>query len=265
MRRYFAMFLTMVLMIGQPVFVSAANDGSFCENKFQSLIDTDTANKEMQFNSGVMFERMIKEKTYSIKGDVIEHRSLVCLDNSSDEKLYRAESIFIAAEEGKMNELLDSMDKINLKYDSEIKAGQIAMLDSDYNHRNGADSSGSIRGYVNVYFSCSTKSGLEYVKINKVTGGYEKEARTVAVNTQSVEVHQKGRTYSSGTKAQTKKYAKGSSTSWTITPPASWIPVSQDTVGTMVGAKCTYGLKRTTNGETWKFSVNCPVVTNAIG
>ena len=41
-------------------------------------------------------------------------------------------------------------------------------------------------------------------------------------------------------------------------------PVNQDTAGTMVGAKCTYGLKRTTSDETWKFSVNCPVVTNAI-
>ena len=90
---------------------------------------------------------------YSVTDDCIEFSyvepvtaNISGVTDGGDASIYKAVSVFIVPEEGKLGETLTS-----------VRAAQ----KSQSNYRTGVDSSGSIRGYVTVYFKVYTYGGNE--------------------------------------------------------------------------------------------------------
>lgn len=192
---------------------------------------------------------------YSVTDDCIEFSyvepvtaNISGVTDGGDASIYKAVSVFIVPEEGKLGETLTS-----------VRAAQ----KSQSNYRTGVDSSGSIRGYVTVYFKVYTYGGNEFIGLVSVRGGYKILDRSVTVKSQSIYVAQNGRTYENGSKTQTKTYSR-STQEWLINLPTSWKPVQSGVAGTGIGANYTFTMKRGQSTKYWSKTVSCPIENNPI-
>jgi len=269
MKKIIVVFVIITMTITQTVTVFATqNENDSVFNTHLLMIENDIANQETDFSHADLFEEKIRDKDYCLEDGIIKYNYVECMDSQdTKEKLYKMESIFILPKEGELDTLLNLIKLSNSerKEDSSNNSAEIMKMSSNYNHRESADSSGSIRGYVNVYFSESVKDKNQYMKIIKVSGGYKRIDQSVSVRAQSVTVSQKGRTYNHGYRAQQKTVSKGRTASWSVMPDKSWYAVNTDAVAAFVGAYCKYTLKRAGSSKTWKFTTDCPVVTNPVG
>ncbi|MCO7138161.1 hypothetical protein NIF40_11565 [[Clostridium] leptum] len=121
---------------------------------------------------------------------------------------------------------------------------------NDSNNRGKYDSTGSVYFFTNIYFISTTVSGVPAYDLTEITGGYTNYSSTAQVVSQKISYGQSGFT-TGGYKTQNSSSTFGSvSTSWRISPPSSWVPVTNETMS-VIGATGEYTLKNKSGSSTW--------------
>lgn len=130
-------------------------------------------------------------------------------------------------------EILDS-----LKSSSTLRSG------GGSNYAYAWDSTAGVKIYTTVYYTEYKEGTRTYVTLDKITGGYDRQDKTLHVVSQTV-------SYGATNFAKTQNnVVSKSGTSWTIYPPSSWSPVDITvSKGIIIGATLTTEIKR--NSSPW--------------
>lgn len=107
------------------------------------------------------------------------------------------------------------------------------------------DSSGGIKAYCTIYFTrCELDDGREGVKLDKITGGYDRAAHTLRVTDYEVNIA------ATGDNVTQRKSIDMDKSSWIVYPPSSWKPVFVgNNALTVLGAACNLTISR--NSKCW--------------
>lgn len=116
------------------------------------------------------------------------------------------------------------------------------------------DSSGGLKAWTTVYYSTTTISGVEYLKVTKVTGGLSIVDPTYSITSHKVIIGCTGWSASSGYKEQNTTKTPGLSTfSWSYNAPTSWLYINTEAPIAVAGANYQIKIKR--GGSSWNFTL----------
>ena len=174
----------------------------------------------------------------------------------SGEKRYVEDRLVLLAENAEEQEILKNDV---LKY----RSGKRSSGGSSYKYK--WDSSGTLKAYTRVYYNVSAYAGDDYYKITSVTGGYSYPGGSngVSVKSQSLTFGQTGASKQGGIVTQNST-VNISSSSWSKTPPSSWVEVNESKTPCLVGANYILKLKRGTSSSTWTVELTNNIVYNPL-
>lgn len=176
---------------------------------------------------------------------------------SSEIKHYRQDTMVLYAEDvEKAKEIRDDLKRLKENDSLERSGGS--------NNKYAWDESGQVRAFSTVYYDLSYIGSSEYIKMTKISGGFESGVGSgasvgsgVSVTNQYIDVGQNGKSANGFEVNQTRFGVtfNNSQRNWTYTPPASWTPVDTQLAFTVVGVNYYVILKRGTSSATWKIHV----------
>ena len=159
---------------------------------------------------------------------------------------YRIETVFIVPEANK------SADDVLSDISDFIQRASGSQYVEEF------DGSGSIKGWLRVYYTKGSSSYGSTVKVTSVSGGYTRYDVSVTVSTQSLYYGCSGKSATTGYYIGQNDNKTPSGSSWSYTAPSSWHPIVQDSYCN-AGANCTFTLRRGTGTNTWSFTIYCIV------
>lgn len=259
MKRIISLMFVFILSLGSVVSVSAAGkplEAPTLSEDEMAAIQQDKAEQAENLLTGEVLTDIIKNCDYQVSNNGVEFTYIEPMNveytmaaKKDDAAIYKAVSITMVPKEGELNTLISNVQN--------VRAG------TQSNYRSDIDPSLSITGYITVYFKYQKNGGNEFVGMTSISGGYNRSDRSVGVQSQSVEVAQKGQTYENGYQLQsTTKSVSG--TTWSFNISSAWYPVQTGVATTMVGAYYTFTMKRGT-GNPWSHTVYCPIDVNPVG
>lgn len=178
---------------------------------------------------------------------------------SSEIKNYRQDTMILYAEDAERAEKIrDDLRRLKESDSLERSGGS--------NYKYAWDESGQVRAFTTVYYELSYRGSSEYIKMTKVSGGFESGTGSgsgavvgsgVSVINQYIDVGQNGKSANSFETNQSRFGITFSNNqrNWTYTVPASWNPVETQSALTVVGVNYYVELKRGTSSTTWKIHV----------
>lgn len=174
----------------------------------------------------------------------------------SGEKRYVEDRLVLLAENEEEQEALKN-DVLKFRSGKKSSGG------SSYKYK--WDSSGTLKAYTRVYYNVSAYAGDDYYKITSVTGGYSYPGGSngVSVKSQSLTFGQTGASKQGGIVTQNST-VNISSSSWSKTPPSSWVEVNESKTPCLVGANYILKLKRGTSSSTWTVELTNNIVYNPL-
>lgn len=245
MKKLFSLLLITCMAFSFVPFVSASDSTETEAVSFDipSITTFEIALKDVPLMANLFSnESFISElRTESPSADLINASNITKADNNC-----------ITFEK---NHLLQTSKQENLTVSDFQK--DVAMVYADSSKSDSTiDSSLTVRIYSTIFYRKTSDSvGREQIKLTKVTGYYTKSGSDgTFIGSQNVRLGQTGFTQGSY-KTQYKDYPLATSqSSWTLTPPSSWLPVYTSN-NPVVGATYTVTLKRA-SGSTWSFDLS---------
>jgi len=222
---------------------------------YSHKMEASASEKELErFNN-----EFIADADLQIKDDniVILSKTSLLGTTGSGERQYVEDRLVLLAENAEKQEAIKN-DVLDLRSNKERLRSSGG---SSYKYT--WDSSGTLKAYTRVYYSVSTYWGDDYYKITSVSGGYSypEGSNGVSVKSQSLSLGQLGASKQGDIVYQDQTISISSS-SWSKTPPSSWVEVNESRIPCVVGANYVLRLKRGTSSATWYVDFENNIVRN---